>query len=82
MVYITRGKTLGANWLNEGGGGQSRMRFRNWLGMMRVGGNTISLISLYKNCDISPITKKSSSLVSHFPHFTCKLVLKHVIILV
>ena len=40
------------------------MRFRNWLGMMRVGGNTISLISLYKNCDISPITKKSSRLVS------------------
>ena len=37
MVDIGKGKTLGAKWLNEEGGGQSRMRFSNALGTRGVG---------------------------------------------
>ena len=42
MIDIGKGKTLEVNWINEEGGGRSRIRFSNGLGISRIGGNTIS----------------------------------------
>ena len=48
MVDIGKGKTLEVNWINEEGGGQSRMRFSNELKIEEKGGNTISQYLLRK----------------------------------
>jgi len=66
MIKVSKGKTLRAKWLNEEGGGVNDLRFSNGLGISRIGGSTIPQYLSYKNCDISPITKKSKGLVSHF----------------
>ena len=48
--------------------GLNKFRFCNGLGTRGIGGNTIPQYLSYKNSDISPITKKSNSLVSHSPY--------------
>ena len=70
MIDIGKGKTLEVNWINEEGGGQSRIRFSNGLGTSGIGGYAIPQYLQYKNSDISLITRKSSRLVSQYDLLT------------
>jgi hypothetical protein len=56
--------------MKRGAGGLNEMRFDSGWGAQGGGGNTIPQYLQYKNSDISLITKKSSSLVSHFLKYT------------